>query len=114
MIAHGSRRQASNDEVRVLTGQVQTLLGGAFSQVDCCFLELASPSIGEAVDACVAGGAREIVLVPYFLSAGNHVHADIPAAVDDARARHAGVPMELRPYLGSAPGIAELVARLAS
>ena len=48
-------------------------------------MELAEPSIEQAMRACVARGAGRVVVAPYFLSRGRHIARDIPALVADAR-----------------------------
>ena len=50
--------------------------------MDCGFLELAEPSIPDGIQRCIDAGATEVVVVPYFLSAGRHVSEDIPAEVE--------------------------------
>ena len=47
------------------------------------FLELAEPGILDGGRACVAAGARRVVLLPYFLSAGVHVRRDLTAHARD-------------------------------
>ena len=72
IIAHGSRRAASNDEVRALAAAVRTQPGQAYAHVDAAFLELAEPSIATGLAELAAKGATEIVAFPYFLAAGTH------------------------------------------
>jgi sirohydrochlorin ferrochelatase len=50
---------------------------------------------------CVAGGATEIVVFPYFLAAGTHVVSDIPEAVETFRAEHPDVTLRLTQHLGA-------------
>ena len=67
----------------------------------CAYLGSASPSVPEAVARCVRRGAGEIVVVPYFVLAGDHVGEDIPAIVREAAEKHRGkVKIRLSPYLG--------------
>ncbi len=113
LVAHGSRREASNEEVRALARRMARDHGGGFARVEAAFLELAEPSIAEGIGALAAAGAREVVVLPYFLSAGRHVSQDIPAEVERARARHPETVIRLAPHLGSAPGVAALLAELA-
>ena len=47
IIAHGSRREASNDEVRRLADRVRALCAPGIADVEVAFLELAEPSIAE-------------------------------------------------------------------
>mgnify|MGYP002737468793 CR=1 FL=1 len=114
IIAHGSRRQASNDEVRQLAARVDHQRDGAFDAVEVAFLELAEPEIPEGLARCVERGAREIVVFPYILAAGTHVVGDIPEAIDAFRAAHPGIPVHLTPHLGASdalPGAILAVAR---
>jgi sirohydrochlorin ferrochelatase len=109
IIAHGSRRQASNDEVHLLTRQIAARTDHGFDQVDCAFLELADPSIPDAIRSCAAQGSSDIVVLPYFLSAGRHVSEDIPREIEATRNEFPELEIKLAPYLGSIPGIADLM-----
>ena len=112
LIAHGSRREASNNEVRKLASNMNRM-DHAFEQVSCAFLELAEPLIPEALRAAIDQGATEIVVLPYFLSAGRHVVQDVPADVEKVQKEYTEVKISITPYLGSAPGIADAVLQLA-
>ncbi len=111
LAAHGSRRAPSNSEVAALAERMAGLAGPGWAWVGHGFLELASPDIPAAVDQAVAAGADEILVLPYFLAAGRHVREDLPAQVETARRRHAGVAIRLVPHLGAARGLAELLWR---
>lgn len=111
LIAHGSRRTASNDEVRALAAKLQAMTQ-SFDTVACAFLELAEPSIPAGIEACVQEGAQQLVIVPYFLSAGRHVTEDIPALVQPKQAQYPELKIELRPYLGAAEALPALLLGL--
>lgn len=113
LIAHGSRREASNEEVRALARELQGRAGGQFDRVIPAFLELAEPSIVDGVHACVAQGATEIRVVPYFLAAGRHVMTDIPHELAEAAQAHPEVTIEISPYLGQHPQVPDLLLGLA-
>jgi len=113
LVAHGSRREASNDEVRELTWQLGRL-DGSFQHVACAFLELAEPSIPDGLRTAIAAGAGEVVVLPYFLSAGRHVVTDIPAEVAVVQAEHPDVPIRVAPYLGAADGVARILLQQAA
>jgi sirohydrochlorin ferrochelatase len=102
VVAHGSRRTASNDEVRQLTDELRLMAAEEYARVECAFLELAEPSIPGGIDSCVAIGATEVVILPYFLSAGRHVAKDIPDLVASSQLRHPTVCLRIAPYLGQA------------
>ncbi len=108
VVAHGSRRGASNDEVRRLTDALRSR-ATAFEWVECAFLELAEPSIPGGLESLVERGAREIVVLPYFLSAGRHVVEDIPGEIADVATRHPAVRIRQAAYLGDSAGIVSLM-----
>jgi sirohydrochlorin ferrochelatase len=109
VVAHGSRRAESNDEVRELTARLADRAGGEFTSVSCAFLELAEPSIPDGLRAAITRGVHEVVVLPYFLSAGRHVVTDIPGEVDIVRAEHPQAVITLAPYLGAAPELVGLL-----
>ncbi len=101
IIAHGSRRAASNDEVRQLADQVRSQPDHAYDHIETAFLELAEPSIPQGLAALASRGATEIVAFPYFLAAGTHVAQDIPEAIAEFSATHPAVTVRLTPHLGA-------------
>jgi sirohydrochlorin ferrochelatase len=105
IVAHGSRRVASNDEVRALAQRVRDLRSPGIDHVEAAFLELAEPSIPAGLERCVALGAREIIVFPYFLAAGTHVAVDIPEAVLEFSERHPQVNVRLVRHLGAVAGM---------
>jgi sirohydrochlorin ferrochelatase len=113
LVAHGSRRAASNDEVRELTAQLRQA-DGSFQYVACAFLELAEPSIPEGLRAAIAENADEVVVLPYFLSAGRHVVKDIPEEVAVVQAEHPDVVIRVAPYLGAADGVVQILLQQAA
>ena len=108
IVAHGSRRAASNDEVRTLCDAVAARDEGLYDAVRCAFLELAEPSIEQGLAALMREGMRDITVVPYFLSAGRHVAEDIPAAVAKVPIPE-GVSVRIAPYVGSSAAMVELL-----
>lgn len=112
VIAHGSRRPASNEEVVSLTEQLAEAIKLQYPIVLTGFLEIASPSIAEALHTCLQAGASEITLLPYFLAAGKHVHRDIPADIAPFQEANPTVSIKVLPHLGSSPGMIDLIANL--
>ncbi|OOZ13043.1 cobalamin biosynthesis protein CbiX [Solemya velum gill symbiont] len=113
VVAHGSRREASNDEVRELVARLDDSAGGTFSVVCAAFLELAEPSIPDAIVNVIDRGAGHVTVLPYFLSAGRHVASDIPAEIEKARVRRPGVEIRLAEYAGSSEAMLPLLLDLA-
>ncbi len=114
IVAHGSRRMASNEEVKDLAAKMNADKEDRFAMVSSAFLELAEPSIPEGIERCIQRGATEVRVLPYFLSAGRHVSQDIPAEVDKKRAEHPDVQIVLTSYLGADSAIPNLMLELGS
>ncbi|MEJ2179317.1 MAG: CbiX/SirB N-terminal domain-containing protein [Gammaproteobacteria bacterium] len=109
IVAHGSRRSVSNEEVRKLAEQVTKQLDNVFDDVSAAFLELADPSIPDGLEACIKRGATEVVVFPYFLAAGRHVVEDIPAEIAPIVAKYSDVKIHLAPHLGQATALPEII-----
>lgn len=108
LVAHGSRRSLSNDEVRELAARLADRTSD-YPIIKAAFLELAEPSIPDGIQACIDAGAQEVTVMPYFLSAGRHVVEDIPREVAVKQNEHPGLSIRIAPYLGMADGIAEVI-----
>lgn len=111
LIAHGSRVSSSNEEVRRLAAKLAAR--DRFDLVECAFLELAEPSIPQGVQRCIDAGAREVLVLPYFLAAGRHVTEDIPAQLLEKREEHPGVEIRVCDYLGKSPAVEDALLELA-
>jgi sirohydrochlorin ferrochelatase len=108
LIAHGSRHESANDDLRELAGRLAA--AGTYPIVEPCFLELAEPGIATGGSRCVARGANRVLMVPYFLSAGVHLLRDLTAARDELSRSHPQVEFRLGLPLGPHPLLDQLVA----
>ena len=113
LIAHGSRREASNAEVRELAAKLERLAGKRFGCVIPAFLELAEPDIPTSVGLCAKQGATTVTAVPYFLAAGRHVANDIPDELEKAARKYQAITIHQSDYLGKHETITELLLGLA-
>jgi sirohydrochlorin cobaltochelatase len=110
LLAHGSRLEAANQEVRELAGRLTEKLG---KEVKAAFLEIASPSLEEALDQVLSSTPKEIFILPYFLTQGRHLAEDIPRVIRSKAEAHPEISIRLLDYVGSHPGMVELLAELA-
>ena len=81
------------------------MLGVANNQVDVAFLEFASPSIENALFELFKDHVTEVIVLPYFLSAGNHVVRDIPAEISKVLAQWPDKKITLLPKVNKAKKI---------
>jgi sirohydrochlorin ferrochelatase len=98
LVDHGSRREEANALLERVAEAVRKRVADRI--VRTAHLDVASPTIDEGIDACVAEGAREIVVHPYFLGPGSHTTRDIPERVAAAAARHPGLRVRVSEPLG--------------
>lgn len=111
LIDHGSRRESANAVLESIADLVRER--GLRSEPDLivrvAHMELAEPTLVQAIESAVAAGAREIVVHPYFLATGRHVTEDIPRLAEEAKAAHEGVPLRITGPIGVHPLIADIV-----
>lgn len=107
LMGHGSRVAAANDALHAIAAMVRECTG--FDIVEVSFREQHAPNIQKGIDACIAQGARRILLYPYFLFAGAHVLEDLPAEMAEAKQRYPGLDMVLGEPLGVHPKLGEIV-----
>lgn len=107
LIAHGSRRASANDDLVRLADIIRRL--GAYPIVEIAYLELTEPDIPTGGRRCVAAGANEVRMLPYFLSAGEHVVGDLEKHRAELAAEFPQVTFQLCPPLGLHPLIVDVV-----
>jgi uroporphyrin-III C-methyltransferase len=105
VVGHGSRREEANKDV--LEAARLIAMRGAFSCVEPAFLEIVTPTIGDAFAKLVRRGADHVIVHPYFLSPGRHTRGDIPLDVEAAASRHPGVTYQITEPLAAHPLVIE-------
>lgn len=114
LVAHGSRRKQSNDEVVKLAAQLRCNCSDQYQIVHAGFLELAETLIPEGIQKCVDDGATTIVVLPYFLNSGRHVIDDIPNIVNAAQLVYPDVKIKIAAHLGASEMMMELLTNSAN
>ena len=107
IIDHGSRHDGANDLVRRVAEQVRARRPDW--RVEHAHMEISSPTLADAVQACVTAGAEEIVVHPYFLGRGRHTSESIPALVEAVSALHPDVAIRVTAPLGPHDTLVDLV-----
>jgi len=106
-LAHGSRDPRSAATIKDLVAEVRGMRPDL--KVEAAFLELSKPSFTTVVDKLVRAGHEEIVVVPLLLTEAYHAKVDVPTAVAEAQARHAGLKVRATPVLGLEPRFLEVL-----
>ena len=112
LVAHGSRRIESNKEVERLAARLASKAALRFDIIGPAFLELASPSIPDAIENCIQQGATSVQVLPYFLSCGAHVAEHIPQLVANKQQQYPEVDIRLTDYLGMADEMVDVLLNL--
>ncbi|GAB5364961.1 hypothetical protein AAMO2058_001015400 [Amorphochlora amoebiformis] len=113
IVDHGSRREEANKMLFEFAELYKDISDRSIVEV--AHMELARPSISDAVGKCHEKGAESVVVVPYFLSRGRHVQSDIPKLVEDARDEYPSLEITLADCLGMDKMIAQVIeARVSS
>ena len=107
IVDHGSRRAGSHELLREVAEVMRERFG--LSIVHYAHMELVEPTIQQGFDACVADGAEEVIVHPYFLGPGHHVTTGIPALVKQAASRHPGIACRITKPLGVHSKIGEVI-----
>ena len=98
VMVHGSPRPVANEDMFLVVDAVREQ--GVYPIVEVGFMDCNKPTIAEAIQTCVALGAKRIVAVPYFLHFGNHVANDLPALLEEAQTCYPEVEFLMGDFLG--------------
>lgn len=109
VVDHGSRREEANHMLNGVCALYARITGAAI--VEPAHMELAEPTIAQAFARCVDRGAREVVVMPYFLSPGRHSRRDIPELAAEAAAAYPHVPCWIAQPLGIDHRMAQIMHR---
>lgn len=103
IVDHGSRRPESNELLLDVVEAYRRHSG--WQIVEPAHMELAEPSIAAAFARCVEQGAKQVVILPYFLAPGRHWNEDIPQLAAEAASPFLGegVSFFVAPPLGLHP-----------
>ena len=107
LFAHGSR---DREWARPFEQLAATLSRRTDARVRLAYLELMSPSLGEAITGLAAEGAKSIRVVPVFLGQGGHTKQDLPKLVAKAREHHPAVEISLDAPIGEQASVIEAIA----
>jgi len=84
----------------------------SYPLVEVAWVSLTEPTVPQAIERCLALGARRIAVVPYFLNTGVLLRR-IESRLRLARAKHPDIPMRLARHMGLHPRLLDLLERRA-
>lgn len=107
LLGHGSIREQANVEVRKMWKTMEEQLPNL--AISGSFVEVAEPTLEQEVDRLASQGVERIVVVPMFLTRGNHLSNGIPRILEALRQKHHHLQIEMTRHLGVDPLLAEII-----
>lgn len=99
LVDHGSRRAAANEALEEFASLFRKFT--AYDYVAVAHMELAEPTILQAMQQCHSSGCTHVVVLPYFLAKGRHVSEDIPELVQQASGEIPDLEVEIAEPIGA-------------
>jgi sirohydrochlorin cobaltochelatase len=109
LIAHGSKKEESNEEFRDLVNTIKAKDLNKYESIETAFLEFVEPSIEEITEKLYKRGVQEITFYPYFLNSGKHVIIDIPNIMESLKRRYPKIKFIQLPHFGLSKKIASII-----
>jgi sirohydrochlorin ferrochelatase len=103
VFGHGSSVESANDAVRAMAAELAHRSG--YKAVETAFLESGQPDLRGAVDRLASRGIAHVIVIPYFLTLGMHLQRDLPRLVEELRAIHPGMEIQVTPPLDGHPAL---------
>jgi sirohydrochlorin ferrochelatase len=110
ILGHGSRGNGNDAAIKRVVEAIK--MSRSHDIVEYAFLQYAQPTPDEALDRCLRQGAKEIVIVPFFMQSGVHVTQDIPVFLEKARKQHPAFEIRVTDYVGAHPLMTQIVMDL--
>ena len=107
LLGHGSIREAANVEVRSMWQMIAEQLPEL--NISGSFVEVAEPTLEQEISRLAEQGMERIVIVPMFLTRGQHLSNGIPRILEAAREQYSTITIELTRHLGVDPLLAEII-----
>jgi sirohydrochlorin ferrochelatase len=107
LVDHGSRQPAANRVVEEVVRRIRARRPGLV--VEHAHMEIAQPSLADAVAKLAAAGVLEIVVHPYFLAPGLHTSETIPMLVTAVANNYPQVRIRISEPLGVHDQLVEVV-----
>jgi sirohydrochlorin ferrochelatase len=98
LLGHGSRVPGAGKDME----RAVSLLKEKYNleMVTSCFMSRLGPHFPETLEKCVKDGAKEVIVVPYFLNMGLHIRLDIPEMMQEEAEKYPGVKLVYGKQLG--------------
>ncbi|MDP7554968.1 MAG: precorrin-8X methylmutase [Nitrospinota bacterium] len=108
IVAHGSRKDDANQQVKNLVNKLNNYFQSVMFEP--AFMELASPTIEDGIKALAKKNMDQLIAYPYFLFKGMHFTKDIPNLIQNIINKlEKKVDFKMLDPIGQHPKITDLV-----
>lgn len=108
LLGHGSQNSDSQQEFKQICELVQR--SEPEREVVYAYLQLCQPDLATVLTKLSESRLAEVIIIPVFLFAGNHIQEDIPALIANLKLKFPYFSIKLGRYLGPEIGVAKLVS----
>jgi sirohydrochlorin ferrochelatase len=109
LLGHGSRVPDAGKHMEKVADGLKRKYG--YGMVEICYMSRLGPHFPEIFEKCVKAGAKDVMVIPYFLHDGLHLVLDIPEMMQEIAANYPDVRLVLGKNLGFDDVLIELVGR---
>jgi sirohydrochlorin cobaltochelatase len=107
VLSHGSRDLKANSSLEQVVAEIEKR--AFFGGVRLAFLQINSPSGPEAASDLIRCGAKQVIVLPYFLHPGNHVQEDLPKLLQLLQGDYPNIKFKISEILGKSPVISDIL-----
>ena len=108
LFAHGARDPEWAEPFRAIADRVASTRPDL--AVRLAFLEFQKPALADAITELVTAGHQRIRISPLFMAQGGHLKKDVPILLNDIRANHPALQLELLPAIGDVAELRDAIA----
>jgi sirohydrochlorin cobaltochelatase len=108
LFAHGARDPAWAGPLERLRERVRAAAPGTPTEL--AFLDIMTPDLPAAAERLIAGGCRDIVVVPVFFGQGGHVRRDLMELIAGVAKRHPGIAVRSATAVGESDAVLDALA----
>lgn len=109
LMGHGSRKPEAANGMEEVARSIRERFKNLM--VETCSMSMLGPRFGEVFEKCVAGGAKKVTVIPYFLHFGAHMQEDIPEILMEKAHMFPDVTLIMGKHLGFDEKLTDLVIK---
>ena len=107
LLGHGSRVPGAGDDMKKAAQLLKEK--HQLDMVSSCHMSRLGPHFPDTLAACVSRGAKEVVVIPYFLNMGLHIRLDIPEMMQEEAEKYPDVKLVYGKHLGFDEAFADIL-----